>query len=170
MSSHWSHPQARKTTDLKAPPNLKHFSDEKWLKASFATTSQSIFPLFLAVSMDPSVLLQQNVAMMMFGGSALNPFACGLVSSDSSTLAASCSAPNSAAFSPSNVMNLPCPILLEEFCLHYEISESDKDKLALLEVCLGDCTVEKLESEYWKEVSFSWLGWGRFLIAHKQFV
>ena len=69
-----------------------------------------------------------------------------------------------------NIINLPRPISLTEFCMHYEISDSDRQKLEVLEVHLGDCAVEMLESEYWKEAGFTKLGWGCFLRAHKQFL
>lgn len=78
--------------------------------------------------------------------------------------------PPTVAVSPGYLVKLPRPISLEEFCLHYDISDADRQKLEVLEVRLGDRQVETLEPEYWKDVGFSKLGWGRFLKAHQQFL
>jgi hypothetical protein len=126
-------------------------------------------------------LIQQNATMMMLGNS-FNPLAfapsIGLTSSTSTTPSgsglapgpSSLAAPHSATSSPGNVVRLPRPISVEEFCSRYNISDSDRLKLVTLEVHLGDRAVERLEPEYWKEAGFSKLGWDRFLTVHKQFI
>ena len=124
-------------------------------------------------------LLQQNTMMML--GNAFNTSACGAPLAGPmfpysiapvSQLAGltPLQGLTSATLSPSNIINLPCPISLTEFCMHYKISDSDQQKLEVLEVRLGDRTVELLELEYWKEAGFTKLGWGHFLRAHKQFL
>jgi hypothetical protein len=171
--------QAHGNTNIKAPPLSKHFSDDK--KLCLPQTSGSALPPISGSTsvnpVDPMALLQQiiqqNAAMTMFG-STLNPlaFASALgvspfVSALSSGSTMAPSASPSATSSPSNAVTLPHPISIEEFCSHYNISDSDQLKLVSLEVHLGDRAVERLEREYWKEAGFSKLGWDCFLAAHK---
>ena len=174
--------QACGNTNIKAPPLSKHFSDDKKLRLP-QTSGSALPPISGSTSVNPvdpmallQQIIQQNAAMTMFG-SALNPlaFASALGVSpftsalpSGSTMAPSAS--QSATSSPSNAVTLPRPISIEEFCSHYNISDSDQLKLVTLEVHLGDRAVERLEREYWKEAGFSKLGWDRFLAAHKRFV
>lgn len=68
------------------------------------------------------------------------------------------------------VIKLPRPITLLEFCERYSISEKDRTKLELLEVELGDRECELLPEKVWKgDAGFSELGWGRFVTKHAQF-
>lgn len=76
-----------------------------------------------------------------------------------------------AAASPGVAITLPRPISYEEFTAFYKLPESDITKLETLEVRLGDRAVEGLQREDWHgEANFSKLGWGRFLVAHRQFI
>ena len=59
---------------------------------------------------------------------------------------------------------------LADFCVHYDISKLDEDKLALLEYKPGNEAVLKLDLEDWKEVKFLKQGWTAFLDAHKRFI
>jgi hypothetical protein len=120
-------------------------------------------------------LLHQNTMVMQM----LNPLACG-ASLPSSMLPFAMASPTGtqlqvpalSSMLPSyyNIVRLPRLISLMEFCLRYNISNSDLQKLESLEVHLGDHAVEKLEPEYWKEAGFLRLGWGCFVHAHKQFL
>lgn len=180
--------QARGNANLKAPPPSKHFSDDKKLRLPPTPTSAAP-PASASASAsltDPMALLQQlvqqNAAMMMFASSfnplalassigvGVAPFASTTALGSSASVPSVSATPNSATSSPSNVLKLPRSISVEEFSVHYNISDSDRLKLVTLEVHLGDHAVEKLEPEYWKEVGFSKLGWDRFLAAHRQFI
>ena len=68
------------------------------------------------------------------------------------------------------IIALPRPISLEEFCQYYKISDSDHEKLLLLEVELGDRRCEQLGEAEWKvEAKFSKLAWDRFKDKHARF-
>ena len=75
---------------------------------------------------------------------------------------------DSPASSPATALQIGVP--LAEFCARYKISESDREKLALLEYKPGNNAVTTLTPEDWKEVKFSALGWKAFISAHKQFI
>ena len=70
--------------------------------------------------------------------------------------------------SPATALQIGVP--LAEFCDRYKISNSDREKLALLEYKPGNNAVTTLTTEDWKEVKFSTLGWKAFISAHKQFI
>lgn len=75
---------------------------------------------------------------------------------------------DSPAGSPCTALQLRVP--LADFCLRYEISKSDEDKLALLEYKPGNDVVLSLNDDDWKEVKFTKLGWKAFISAHKRFI
>jgi hypothetical protein len=75
---------------------------------------------------------------------------------------------DSPAGSPCTALQLRIP--LSDFCLRYEISKSDEDKLALLEYKPGNEAVLSLTDDDWKEVKFTKLGWKAFISAHKRFI
>lgn len=179
--------QVQKQAMFDASPTSNYFNDDK--KLCIPPAPSVAFPAPLVhnaaaaptpfLGLDPTqVFMQQLVhhqnAMMV---QMLNPLAHGVpIPGLAFPLAMvppppqTQPAPGFVMPSPSNVTKLPWPILLQKFCLHYDISDSDLVKLESLEVRLGDCAVEKLEVEYWKEVGFSRLGWVQFLGAHKQFL
>lgn len=72
--------------------------------------------------------------------------------------------------SPGKISPLDLKIPLEHFCTRYEISESNRVKLASLEYIPGNKDVMELEESDWKEAGFSKLGWKAFLRAHRQFI
>lgn len=68
------------------------------------------------------------------------------------------------------IITLPRSVSLNEFCQFYKISDSDQEKLSLLEVELGDRRCEELGEEDWKnDAKFSKLGWERFKEKHARF-
>jgi hypothetical protein len=165
--------QAWGNTNIKVLPLLKHFSDNKKLCLP-QTSGLALPPISGSTSVNPvdpmallQQILQQNAAMTMFS-STLNPLAFASALPSGLTMAPSAS--QSATSSPSNAVTLSRPISIKEFCSYYNISDSDQLKLVTLEVHLGDCIVERLEREYWKEAGFSKLSWDHFLATHKQFV
>jgi hypothetical protein len=171
----------QKKATIDAPPTSNYFNDDKKLRVPLAgpitpsspppTVSQDVPhpPNLPSLGPDPTqALLQQLVyqnAMMMTYGN-FNPSCVNL----SGAVLLPRYGPPTAAVSPGYLVKLPHPISLEEFCLHYDISDADRQKLEVLKVCLGDQQVEMLEPEYWKDVVFSKLGWGRFLKVHQQFL
>jgi hypothetical protein len=179
--------QAQKRATFDAPPTSNHFNDDKKLRIPPApSVAFPVPPVHNAAAaptpflgLDPTqALMQQLVHQNAMMVQMLNPLAHGVPIPGSAFPLAMVPppppqtqpAPGFAMPSPSNVTKLPRPISLQEFCLRYDISDSDLAKLESLEVRLGDRAVEKLEAEYWKEVGFSRLGWVRFLGAHKQFL
>ena len=70
----------------------------------------------------------------------------------------------------SSHVRLPYRITLNEFCMHYTISDADKVKLLKLEVELGNQRCENLDEDTWKQDGgFSHLGWERFTVKHTRF-
>ena len=73
--------------------------------------------------------------------------------------------------SPSKAFWLPHPVSCYEFCDWYKVNVADKVKLNMLEFIPGKCEIKALGWEDWQEVAkFSKLGWGQFLMKHKQFI
>ena len=61
-------------------------------------------------------------------------------------------------------------VMVAEFCAKYHISQSDQNKLLLLEYHPGNHAVKHLEEQEWREISgFMRLGWEAFLVAHRKF-
>jgi hypothetical protein len=172
-----SNAQAQNKATLDAPPTSNHFNDDKKIRLPAGSSTALPLPTVHNTTgtpfpgLDPTQtlvqqLLHQNAMVMQM----FNPLARG-ISFPGSTLpfamaptppaGTQSQVPAPGSFSPSynnNIVQLPRPISLQEFCLRYDVSNSDLQKLESLEVRLGDRVVGKLEPEYWKEAGFSRLG------------
>lgn len=173
----WMHPQHQIiliSTNAYAPVSTLLFYDNRYQFASLEPSApmmpspHAAMPLFPGFGMHPGTQLPLMPGYPFLPGYPF-PFY-GAPHAPPPAVPGELSFPPSVASITTQIIPLPRPISITEFCTYYKIPDSDRDKLVSLEIELGDRRCEQLGEDEWKgDGKFTKLAWDRFKEKHARF-